>query len=315
MAKLTKEEVLARRIYKILVSRGRPMHIQEIYKEIPDKPETTIRGRIYTNLAKLFKRVAKGVYCALDPETGGGVIVLRGNGRDLSFFADGSVDAIVTDHPWQDEKSHRGGNRGFVSTYEDNCFRYTLDDFKEKARVLRPGGFLVEVLPAENENNYEYLYQIKKMAEECGLYYYAKVPWKKGTFVANTGRKAKNTEDIMFFTKGKARALRPDVKKTKATGEPHYMSGTAYMLPTEFDCQPPGRNERIHQAEKPVSLYEQILEAVTLPGEIVVDQFAGSGNLGKAAIKKGRIAVLFENMKEHIKTIKKNLGAKKLSFE
>jgi len=34
-------------------------------------------------------------------------------------------------------------------------------DFKEKARVLKDGCFLVEVLPAENENNYEYLYQIK----------------------------------------------------------------------------------------------------------------------------------------------------------
>ena len=38
-------------------------------------------------------------------------------------------------------------------------------DFKEKARVLKDGCFLVEVLPAENENNYEYLYQIKKYAK------------------------------------------------------------------------------------------------------------------------------------------------------
>lgn len=95
-----------------------------------------------------------------------------------------------------DIKSNKGGTRAFA-LYD--CFRYTLEDFKEKARVLKDGCFLVEVLPAENENNYEYLYQIKKYAKEAGFIYYSKVPWKKGTFVSNTGRKAKNTQDIIHF--------------------------------------------------------------------------------------------------------------------
>mgnify|MGYP000638804607 FL=1 len=63
---------------------------------------------------------------------------------------------------------------------------------------------MVEVLPAENENNYEYLYQIKQYAKEAGFVYYSKVSWKKGTFVSNTGRKAKNTQDIMNFFKRKS---------------------------------------------------------------------------------------------------------------
>ena len=37
---------------------------------------------------------------------------------------------------------------------------------------------------------------------------------KKGTFVSNTGRKAKNTQDIMIFSKGKARNMRYDKKRT-----------------------------------------------------------------------------------------------------
>ena len=47
------------------------------------------------------------------------------------------------------------------------------------------------------------------MAEKEGFKYYAKVTWKKGTFVSNTGRKAKNSEELMIFSKGKARCLRP----------------------------------------------------------------------------------------------------------
>ena len=68
--------------------------------------------------------------------------------------------------------------------------------------------------------------------------YYSKVTWKKGSFISNTGRKAKNTQDVMIFSKGKARNMRLDKKKTAATGQLSYMSGCNGMLPTMFDVQP-----------------------------------------------------------------------------
>ena len=48
----------------------------------------------------------------------------------------------------------------------------------EKLRVLKPGHFLVEFLPEENGDNYEYLYRVKDLARKAGFEYYAKVPWK-----------------------------------------------------------------------------------------------------------------------------------------
>ena len=94
------------------------------------------------------------------------------------MLEDGSIDCIITDHPWEDKKSNKGGSRDFA-TYD--CFTYTVEDFKEKARVLKDGSFLVEMIPAENENNFDYLYALKKMAQEAGFKYYCKVPWKKGS--------------------------------------------------------------------------------------------------------------------------------------
>lgn len=293
--------ILAQRIAEVIERNRRPMRIKEIAQYIPDKPETTIRGRLYTNLEKRFRRIAKGVYTLLTDE--GAAFVLENDGRDLSVFDDDSVDAIITDHPWEDDNANKGRNRSFDDSYRDTSFRYTLEDFKEKARVLKPGGFLVEILPAENETNFKYLYELKIMAEEAGLSYYSKVAWKKGDCIFNTGRKSKNSEDVIFFVKGRARSLRPDKQRDG------FMSGTAYMLPTEFDYQPASPRKRIHQAEKPVELYEAILEAVTLPGEIVVDQFAGSGNLGVAAIRSGRIGVLFEILRENVNKIIDNLCA------
>lgn len=276
----------------------------DAYRVLPDKPKTTIRGRIYDNLGIKFEKVKRGVFRAVRGNSQ--CLVLEGDGRDLSMIPDSSIDCIITDHPWDDPKSNTGGDRKFTNQY--SCFKYTLEDFREKNRVLKTGSFLVEVLPAENESNYEYLFEIKQMAKECGLLYYAKVPWKKGNFVSNTGRKAKNTEDIMIFSKGKARALRIDQKKSRATGETVYMSGTSGMLPTMFDVETVHKNKRIHQAEKPAALFEQIMEYLTLPDETVLDQFAGSGSVGEAALRKGRNCILIELLQENVKKIIERLS-------
>lgn len=269
----------------------------------PKYPMDSVRGRIYENLGKRFERIGRGLYTTKsNDET---VALIEGDGRDLSFLKDNSIDCIITDHPWSDPKANNGGSRHFA-TY--SCFRYTTQDFIEKARVLKPGSFLVEMIPAENETNFDYLYQIKKMAETAGFQYYAKVPWKKGNFIGNTGRKSKNTEDMMIFSLGKARSLRPDKMKDKADPSvKHFMSGSKYMLPTNFDIQPPNKKSRLHQAEKPVGLVEELLEYLTLENEIVLDQFAGSGVVGEACINKNRKCILIEQAKNFIDIIIKRL--------
>ena len=357
---------------------------EECVKQYKDVKTPSVRARIYEGIDKgIFRRVSKGVYTV--ENNGVTCMLLNGNGRDLSNIEDNSIDAIITDHPYLDKKSLSGGNRNFASY---DCFQYEEKDFSEKARVLKDGCFLVEFLPEENANNYKYLYAIKEMAESNGLQYYAKVSWKKGDFVANTGRKAKNTEEILFFTKGNARKLRIDAKKEKEYWEKHtivefhdnnadikiavlksdkemvenllddifidwskhcsysykpgaddlsfvgytesflkdrkiefvnmdnwdahiYMSGTSKMLPTQFDCDRVPNINRIHQAEKPLDLLEQIVCLVTKENETLLDQFAGSGVLGEAAVNQKRNAILIEKDKVNCEKIKKRMNKKK----
>ena len=290
---------LAERIFNCFKQRE-SFTLNDAYQVNSGKPHETIRARIYDNLGIRFERIAKGIYKTLN--SGETCILLEGDGRDLSMLADNSIDCIFTDHPWLDLKSNKGGTRAFA---EYDCFKYTLEDFKEKARVLKDGCFLVEILPAENENNYEYLYQIKQYAKEAGFIYYSKVPWKKGTFVSNTGRKAKNTQDVMIFSKGKARNMRYDKKKSEITGADCYMSGCNGMLPAMFDVQPVSKVKKIHQSELPLSLCEQILKYVTYEGEVVLDSFAGSGVIGEAALNIKRSCILIEILRENIEKIKK----------
>ena len=266
--------------------------LKEAYEKCKDVNKESVRARIYENLGVKFMRLQKGVYIAKNQDC----VLIEGDGRDLSVLMDDSIDCIITDHPW-DIKSNKGGNRNFANY---DCFTYTQKDFDEKARVLKKGSFLCEILPSETAINYEYLYQIKKMAEKAGFQYYAKVPWKKGTFVSNTGRKAKNTEDCLIFSLGHARRLKSDKQRNlDENGKPtRYMSGAKGMLPTEFNYQQVSKKDRIAQSEKPVELFKALIDYLTKPNEIVLDQFAGSGVCGEAALKTGRVSILFEKAHE-----------------
>lgn len=284
--------------------------------------DESIRARIYEGVDKgLFKKISRGVYKVSSQINGKSnhCLLINGDGRDLSMIEDNSIDGIITDHPYDLNKALTGGNRKFAS-YE--LFKYNQKDFDEKQRVLKDGAFMVEFLPEESEINFEYLYQIKQMAINSGFKYFAKVPWKKGDFVANTGRKSKNIEDVMIFSKGEPRALKLDAKKNIETAlknnlnikgktsyevrdmlvekelEVYYMKGTNGMLPTFFDYQPRNKNEKVMEAEKPVPLLESIISYISKPYETLLDQFAGSGNFVVACFNTKRNSIAIEKSED-----------------
>jgi len=300
-----------------------------------DVKEPSIRARIYEGIEKgLFKKVSRGVYRT--SRDGCECLLINGDGRDLSMIPSNSIDAIITDHPYA-LSTNKGGNRDFTSSY--SCFQYNEKDFQEKFRVLKQGAFLVEFLPEESGGNWEYLTKIKNMAKESGFLYYAKVSWIKGNQINNTGRKSSNCEDILFLSKGKARELRLDTKKNmrelseaginakgmsseeiknklKDNNLPvHYMSGTNGMLPTSFVYEPPSKQDRIHQSQKPKELYSAIEKYITKEFEWVLDQFAGSCALGEASLEVNRNSILFEIDSDMVNEVKKYYDSNDITLE
>lgn len=283
------------------IFKRKTFSLAQAYEECADVNPESVRARIYENIGVYFERVGRGVYFAKDRDEE--VVLIEGDGRKLDFIEDASIDSIITDHPWY-SLANIGRNRNFAR-YE--CFNYTIDDFKEKYRVLKEGAFLVEFIPEETEANFDYLYSVKKMAQEAGFMYFAKVPWVKENFISNTGRKAKNTEDVLIFSKGTPRKLRYDKQRSILKGEPCYMQGPSGMLPTCFSVPAVPYSERICQSEKPCSLIEKLLDYVTLENETVLDQFAGSGVVGEACVKKHRNCILIEKGRDQVESIIKRL--------
>ena len=58
--------------------------LQDAYQQNPDKPQETIRARIYEKIGVKFERVAKGVYRTIDNKNEQCVLI-EGNGRDRLF--------------------------------------------------------------------------------------------------------------------------------------------------------------------------------------------------------------------------------------
>jgi len=67
-----------------------------------------------------------------------------------------------------------------------------------------------------------------------------------------------------------------------------------YSVPTAIDRDRSGLDSRIHTTQKPVALMEDLIRDFTMPGQTILDPFAGSGTTGVAAIRLGRGFIGFE---------------------
>ena len=248
-----------------------------------------MRCSIYRDRKKRFKRVAKGVYL-LNGEKSASLLI-HGDGRKLDEIEDGSISAIINDHPWKNEKAHKSGNQKCFADYDTFC--YTQEDFDQKARVLVNGGYLAEFLPVRSFSNKEYLNRIEMMAEKAGLDYYASILWRKAPEgKINTGRTTKGIEQIVIFTKGKARCLNAGGKAYQTTN----------ILTYEVDIPANKGKLKTHQAEKPIPLYEYLIEQLTQEGDICLDQFGGSCNMAKASVQKNRFALIYEICRDFVES-------------
>ena len=81
--------------------------LKDAYQKVSatDKKHS-IRARIYEGVHRgLFERVSRGVYKLID-QNDNSVLLVNGDGRDLSMIDDGSIDCLITDHLYSDPKSN-----------------------------------------------------------------------------------------------------------------------------------------------------------------------------------------------------------------
>jgi site-specific DNA-methyltransferase (adenine-specific) len=179
---------------------------------------------------------------------------------------DDSVDAVITDPPYgidfhstfrQDKSRH------FPKIANDKApYIWWLHD---AARVLKPRGALLCFTRYDTEEAFRFAIRL------AGLHPKAQVIWDKRLYGVGDclGDFSLQHENIIFATK--RRFLFPNRRPSS-------------VIP----LQRLSSKRLTHPNEKPVELLKMLIEAVTKPGELVLDPFVGSGTTAVAAKALGR---------------------------
>ena len=207
------------------------------------------------------------------PELGRGVL---GRGvlanQDAVEWLDGldanSVDLIITDPPYESLEKHRAIG---TTTRLKHSKSSSNDWFSIFPNARFPGLFraLFRVMK-KNAHLYlfcdqETMFVVKPIAEAAGYKFWKPLVWDKRKIGMGYHYRARY-EFILFFEKGKRKLL--DLGVPDVIEHPRILKG--------------------YPTEKPSKVSEVLIRQSSLPDELVIDPFMGSGSVGVAATSLGR---------------------------
>lgn len=180
----------------------------------------------------------------------------------------GSVDLIITDPPYESLEKHRkvgtttrlkhskSSSNDWFSIFSNDRFP---SFFSEAYRILAKNSHLYLFCDQET------MFIVKPIAEAIGFKFWKPLVWDKMRIGMGYHYRARY-EFILFFEKGK--------RKLSDLGIPDVIT-----VPRIWKGYP---------TEKPSAVSEVLLLQSSLPGELVLDPFCGSGSVGVASIRTGR---------------------------
>lgn len=236
--------------------------------------------------------------------------IITSDMRDwLRAQPDASVDLIASDFPYGIEyfdRTSSGGEMGgkSLSQFDDsakNAEDILVDAIPQLLRVTDPMGWIVLML------GWESYFQAKKYFEECCVTHFEyemEKPKKKGQSRACIHKSAKRDGSCKFLKlpvkpwiwyrpNSRNNSLHPDLHAQNQyeiilvvnRGEARIVSeeriGNVLMYESEY-------HERVHAHQKPIELWKDIIERLSLQNAHVVDVCYGSGSALAAAADLSR---------------------------
>jgi adenine-specific DNA-methyltransferase len=189
----------------------------------------------------------------------------------------GSVQLVLTDPPYLCNYRDRAGR----TVANDNDSAWLAPAFAEIARLMAPDAYCVSFY------GWHVVDQFMAAWRSAGLRPVGHLVFPKA-YASRTGAFEARHEQAYVLAKGRARPVpcpAPDVLPWSYTGN------------------------RLHPTQKPVAALSPIIAALTRPGELVLDPFAGSGSTLMAARELGRDYLGIELDAGHVATAQGRLAS------
>ena len=197
--------------------------------------------------------------------------------EQLKEVPDDSVRLVLTDPPYLIAHIGPGGGKYKHFDTEDSFTMDTLGEFvKEWHRVLTPGGTLVcwfDVFKFET---------LKNLCEKAGFGgRYRTITWMK-----DSGNHLEVKKTYMGWTEW---ALVVSKKPDKDVLFNNYDdAGKQRPHRGYFESKTPRGKVRFHPTQKPVDMFDELVQLHTNPGDTVLDSFVGSGATPMACLLNKR---------------------------
>jgi DNA modification methylase len=225
------------------------------------------------------------------------MIILGDCLQELPKIESNSIDLIITDPPYLISKDSNFKQTS-ESTSKEMITKYNISIdfgdwdkieldfnylFKEWFRILKKGGTLIVFYDVWKSND------IKESALEAGFKQPRVCAWVKTNPVPiNSKINYLSNATEYFFT---------FVKDSKPTFNSKYDNGF-YKFPI---CH--GKERLKHPTQKPLGLIYELIEKHSNSGDLILDNFAGTGTVGEACIKLDRDYILIEKEESYFSLI------------
>ena len=206
-----------------------------------------------------------------------GITLYQGCALSLLPRLSGLANLIVTDPPY---KLTSGGRNAQVMSGIFSRDRYdNSGDLMRSVGWSEFAGLLLDACRPDADAyvmaNDKQIFAAHAAMIAAGWRCHNLLVWNKGAPTRNRWYMKEN-EYTLYLWRGRAKTIRnPGSKQT-------------------FSAARPDRAEKIHDTQKPVSLFEHYIRNSSDPGDIVLDPFAGSAATLVAALRSGRRAVGIE---------------------
>lgn len=243
--------------------------------------------------------------------------VLHGNCIEvLATLPENSVDLIFADPPYnlQLRKDLYRPNMSKVQAVNDGWDKFNgfpeYDAFTRgwlsaSQRVLKKTGTIWVI------GSYHNIYRIGSIMQDLGYWILNDVVWIKNNPMPNfRGVRFTNAHETMIWAQ--------KVKDAKHTFNHNSMKALNEDLQMRSDWNIPlatGRQRikangtKAHSTQKPEALLYRVIMAASIPGDVVLDPFFGTGTTGAVAKKLGRSWIGIERDKRYIKIAQKRIDA------